>query len=39
VVRGGSWSRGADYLPTSLRAAAPPENRSVTLGFRPARSP
>jgi formylglycine-generating enzyme required for sulfatase activity len=37
VVRGGSWSRKADYLPASLRAAAAPENSNVTLGFRPAR--
>jgi formylglycine-generating enzyme required for sulfatase activity len=37
VVRGGSWSRKADYLETSLRAAAEPGNRNVTLGFRPAR--
>ena len=37
VVRGGSWSRKADYLRTSLRAAAAPGNGNVTLGFRPAR--
>ncbi len=37
VVRGGSWSRKADYLPASLRAAAAPGNGNVTLGFRPAR--
>lgn len=37
VVRGGSWSRTADYLGSSLRAAAVPENSNVTLGFRPAR--
>ena len=37
VVRGGSWSRKADYLWTSLRAAAVPGNANVTLGFRPAR--
>ena len=37
VVRGGSWSRKADYLGTSLRAAADPGNANVTLGFRPAR--
>jgi formylglycine-generating enzyme required for sulfatase activity len=37
VVRGGSWSRKADYLWTSLRAAAVPENANVTLGFRPVR--
>ena len=37
VVRGGSWSRTADYLETSLRGAAPPGNSNVTLGFRPAR--
>jgi formylglycine-generating enzyme required for sulfatase activity len=38
VVRGGSWSRKADYLETRLRAAAAPGNANVTLGFRPARS-
>jgi formylglycine-generating enzyme required for sulfatase activity len=37
VVRGGSWSRKADYLPSSLRGAAVPANANVTLGFRPAR--
>ncbi len=37
VVRGGSWSRKADYLFTSLRGAASPWNANVTLGFRPAR--
>ncbi|MFI5362296.1 MAG: formylglycine-generating enzyme family protein [Elusimicrobiota bacterium] len=37
VVRGGSWSRKADYLFSSLRAAAVPGNANVTLGFRPAR--
>jgi formylglycine-generating enzyme required for sulfatase activity len=37
VVRGGSWSRKADYLPVSLRGAAAPENGNVTLGFRPVR--
>jgi formylglycine-generating enzyme required for sulfatase activity len=37
VVRGGSWSRKADYLAASLRGAAVPGNANVTLGFRPAR--
>jgi formylglycine-generating enzyme required for sulfatase activity len=37
VVRGGSWSRKADYLPASLRGAALPSNSNVTLGLRPAR--
>jgi formylglycine-generating enzyme required for sulfatase activity len=37
VVRGGSWSRTADYLPASLRGAAVPTNANVTLGFRPVR--
>ena len=37
VVRGGSFSRKADYLETSLRGAAAPGNGNVALGFRPAR--
>ena len=37
VVRGGSWSRTADFLQASLRGAAVPGNANVTLGFRPAR--
>lgn len=37
VVRGGSWSRTADYLPAALRGAAAPGNANVTLGFRPVR--
>ena len=37
VVRGGSWSRKADYAFSSLRGAAVPANSNVTLGFRPAR--
>lgn len=37
IVRGGSWSRTADYLLTSLRGAAVPTNANVTLGFRPVR--
>ena len=37
VVRGGSWSRKADYQLAALRGAAVPSNANVTLGFRPAR--
>lgn len=37
VVRGGSWSRTADYAASSLRGAAVPSNVNVTLGFRPVR--
>lgn len=37
VVRGGSWSRTAEYLKSSLRSAARPGNANVTLGFRPVR--
>lgn len=37
AVRGGSWSRQADYLDATLRSAAKPDNGNVTLGFRPVR--
>jgi formylglycine-generating enzyme required for sulfatase activity len=39
MIRGGSWSRAAWYLRTSVRLRYPRENRSSGLGFRCVSSP
>lgn len=39
VYRGGSWSYDPRYLRSAYRSWTSPENRSVHLGFRVARSP
>ena len=38
VIRGGSWSRGAQYCRSAVRSNNPPGDRGVGLGFRLSRS-
>jgi len=36
VIRGGSWSDGAEYCQSAFRSGGPDETRTATLGFRVA---